>query len=227
MSRTKSSRCCGHTSRCSNGASVRCRRSHPLRIVRARQADRRQRYRHPGSFRRASGLAAAFRRAVLYRGPVRLHLADLVVRALPLYIQEKVHPKALIDVLESTGEEGPPSPIGSRRSSRRVLRRTRWPCSSDPRTRSRGQRKPSASRACPQPYWTNARKERDARSPSRPCISPKDWSSEPWRSWHATTRSCLCNRVSRTWPTKDLEDTYGMERHLPTWPARGPLIVFL
>ena len=60
---------------------------------------------------------------LVWRGKDEQDLADLVVNAPPLYIQERVHPKALIDDLMRQSRNGP----RTRRVPDRHVRRFQWP----------------------------------------------------------------------------------------------------
>ena len=60
---------------------------------------------------------------LVWRGKDQQNWTDLIVQAPPLYIQEKVHPKVLIDdLMQRQSEKAKPRRTGSGRTVRRLQR---------------------------------------------------------------------------------------------------------
>ena len=101
-----------------------------------RSADRLERRAHPpvaGAGARSlqeTGEVEIGDAQLVWRGKDRQDWSDLVVQAPPLYIQEKVHPKAIIDDLDA--------PLEGERARRRATRRTCSPISTGSPIRRRG-----------------------------------------------------------------------------------------
>jgi len=73
---------------------------------------------------------------LVWRGKDEQDRSDLVVHAPPLYIQEKVHPKVLIDDLRRQTEASEPRRENKTRDSRAICLRTLMACPMKPQRRS-------------------------------------------------------------------------------------------